>query len=78
MDLKERDGTRVSGQTPVKRGKILGTIPIGTAKRIVLSWIRGRLLNLFFISVQSVLKSSCEDFPKPKRISRETQRILLI
>ena len=29
-------------------------IPIGTAKRMVLRWIRGLLLNLFLLSVQLV------------------------
>ena len=51
---KERDGPRENGQTLVTRGTILGTIQIGTAKRVVLRWIRGRMLNLFHIFVQSV------------------------
>ena len=51
---KERDAPREDGQTLVTRGTILGTIHIGTAKHLFLRWIRGRLLNLFHISVQSV------------------------
>ena len=54
VDTKERDGPRENGQTLVARGTVLGTIPIGTAKRMILTWIRGRLLNLFIVSVQSV------------------------
>ena len=53
-DPKERDCPRENGQTLVTHGTILGTIPIGMAKCMVLRWIRGRLLNLFLISVQSV------------------------
>ena len=54
VDTKERDGPRENGQTLLTRGTVLGTIPIGTAKRMVLRWIRGRLLNLLLVSVQSV------------------------
>ena len=54
VDPKERDGPKESGQIQVTRGKILGIIPIGTARRVVLRLIRGRLLNLFLISVESV------------------------
>ena len=54
MDPKERDGPKENGQTLVTRETILGITPIGIAKRMVLRWIRGRLLNLFHISVQSV------------------------
>ena len=53
-DRKERDGPREHGQTLVTRGTVLGTIPNDTAKHMVLRWIRGRLLNLFLISVPSV------------------------
>ena len=38
----------------VTRGTVLGTIHTGTGKRRVLRWIRGRLSNLFHISVRSV------------------------
>ena len=38
----------------VTRGTVLGAIHIGTAKLMVLRWIRGPLLTLFLISVQSV------------------------
>ena len=54
VDPKERDGPRESGQIQVTRGTIRGVIPIGTARRMVWRLIRGRLLNLFPISVQSV------------------------
>ena len=54
VDPKERDGPKDNGQTLVTRGTILGIIPSGTAKRTVLRWIRGLLLNLFLISVESV------------------------
>ena len=54
VDPKERDVPKESGQIQVTRGKILGIIPIGTARRVVLRLIRERLLNLFFISVESV------------------------
>ena len=50
VDLKERDGQRENGQTLVTRGTILGIMPIGTAKRVVLRWMRGLLLN--HLSVQ--------------------------
>ena len=50
---KETDGQREIGQILVTRGTILGIIPVGTKKRTVLRWIRGRLLNLFPFSVQS-------------------------
>ena len=54
VDPKEWEGPREKGQTLVTRGTLLGTIPIGTAKRVVLKWTRGLLLNLFLISAQSV------------------------
>ena len=54
VDPKERDGPRENGQTVVTRGTVFGTVHIGTQKRTVLEWIRGRLLNLFIFSVQSV------------------------
>ena len=54
VDPKERDGPWESGQLQVTRRAILGILPIGTARRMVLRLIRGRLLNLFPISVQSV------------------------
>ena len=54
VDPKERDGPKENGQTLVTRGTILGIIPFGTAKRMVLRWIRGLLSNLLHISVQSV------------------------
>ena len=54
VDPKERDGPKESGQTLVTRGTIFAAIPIGTARRMVLRWIRGLLLNLFLVSVQSV------------------------
>ena len=47
VDAKERDGPREIGQILVTRGTILGTIPLGTVKRMVLRWIRGRKSNLF-------------------------------
>ena len=47
MDPKERDGPRESGQVQVTHGTILGIIPIGTARRMVLRWIRGRLYSQF-------------------------------
>ena len=49
MDSKDE-----SGQVQVTRETILGMIQIGTARRIVLRWIRGRLLNLFPFSAQPV------------------------
>ena len=54
VDPKERDGPKDSGQTLVTRGTLLGVSPIGTAKRVVLRWIRGRLLNLFLFFVESL------------------------
>ena len=54
VDPKERAGPKENGQTLVTRGTIPGVIPIGMAKRMALRWIRGRLLNLFHISVQSI------------------------
>ena len=54
VDPKAKDGPKDNGQLLVTRGTVLGTIHIGTEKRAVLRWIRGRLLNLFHISVQSV------------------------
>ena len=54
VDPKERDAPKESGQIQVTHGTILGIIPIGTARRMVLRLIRGRLLNLFLTSVQSV------------------------
>ena len=53
-DRKEREDQKENGQIQVTRGTILGIIPMGTARRMVLRLIRGRLLNLFRISVQSV------------------------
>ena len=54
VDQKDRDGPTEHGHTLVTRGKIPGIVPIGKAKRMVLRWIRGRLLNLFHISVHSI------------------------
>ena len=52
---EEKVGPKENGQTLVIRGTVLGTIHTGTGKRTVLRWwIRGRLLNLFHISVWSV------------------------
>ena len=68
---KERDGPKEQGQTLVTRGTVLGTIPLGTAKRTVLRWMRGHLLNLFHISLS--LNSSCEEFSEPKRMSKGTR-----
>ena len=53
-DPQERECPKENSQTLVTCGSILGIIAFGTAKRMVLRWIRGRLLNLFHISVQSV------------------------
>ena len=54
VDPKEKDGPKGHGQTLDTHGTILGTVPSGKAKRMVSRWIRGQLLNLFLISVQSV------------------------
>ena len=54
VDPKEKDGPKEDGQILATRGTVLGTNHIGTGKHTVLRWIRGRLLNLFHISVQSV------------------------
>ena len=54
VDPKERSRPKENGQPSVTGGTFLGTVPSGMAKRVVLRWIRGRLLNLFFTSVQSV------------------------
>ena len=54
VDPNEKDGPKENSQTLVTRGTTFGTIHIGTEKRTVLKWIRGRLLNQFHISVQSV------------------------
>ena len=71
----------------VTRGTVRGTIPSGTAKRMVLRWIRGRLLNLFPICVQSVgtqvarislNRNACREEHTPKLLSLGVQRILLI
>ena len=51
---QEKEDPREIGRILVTRGTILGTIPTGSAKRMVLRWICGRLLNKFHISVQSV------------------------
>ena len=51
---KGKDGPKDNGQILVTRGTVLGTIHSGTGKRMVLRWVRGRLLNLFLLSVQSV------------------------
>ena len=53
VDPKERDDAREIGQILATRGSFLGTIPIGTVKRVVLRSIRGRVSNLFLFSVQS-------------------------
>ena len=57
-DRKEKVDQKENGQIQVTRGTIRGTIlgtsRIGTARRMVLRSIRGRLWNLFPISVQSV------------------------
>ena len=71
---KERDGQKGNGQTLVTLGTTLGTVPIGTAKRMVSRWIHGQLLSQFLISVQSVLKSSDEEFSEPKHVFRERER----
>ena len=47
VDPTERDGPKENGQILVTRGTVLGAIHTGTAKRTVLRWIRGRLLNPF-------------------------------
>ena len=54
VDPKERDDPQENGQTQVTCGTALGTIHIGTVKCTDLRWIRGRLLNFFPISVQSL------------------------
>ena len=53
-DPKESDYQKENSQIQVTRGTVLGIIQTGTARRMVLRLIRGRLLNLFPISVQSV------------------------
>ena len=62
MDPKERNGQKGNGQILVTRETNLGIIPIGTAKRMVLRWIRGLLLNLIHISVQSVRTQVARSF----------------
>ena len=65
VDPKERGGPRESGQVQVTRGTILGIIPIGTARRMVLRWIRGRLYSQFetelreFSELKHVRKGHC-------------------
>ena len=49
---KETDGKKGNGHTLVMHGIILGTIPIGTAKRNVSRWIRRQLLKPFLTSLQ--------------------------
>ena len=66
MDPKGMDGPKENGQILVTRGTVLGTIHSGTGKRTVLRWIRGRLLNLFHISVQSVCAQVARSFRNPK------------
>ena len=53
-DPKQREDQKEHGLIQVTRGIILGIKQIGTARRMVLRLIRGRLLNLFLFSVQSV------------------------
>ena len=48
-DRKEREGQKENDRIQVNRGTLLGT-----TRRMVLRLIRGRLLNLSLISVQSV------------------------
>ena len=50
-DTKESVDSKENGQIQVTRGPILGIIPIGTARRMVLRSIRGRRLIPFPISV---------------------------
>ena len=51
---KEMEDQKENGQIQVTRRTILGIIPSGTARRMVLRLIRGRMLNLLLTSVQSV------------------------
>ena len=53
-DRKGREDQKENGQIQVTRGTILGITPIGTAREMVLKMFRGRLLNGFLISVQTV------------------------
>ena len=52
-DRKEREDQKENGRTQVTRGTIISIIPFDTARRTVLRLIRGWLMNLFLISVQS-------------------------
>ena len=58
-DPKESEDQKENGQIQVTRGTILGIIPIGTARRMVLRLIRA-------VS----LKSSCEEFSEPKHVRK--------
>ena len=53
VDPKERDGPKENGQTLVTRGTVLVPFQLARQKRKVLRWIRGKLLDLFQIFVQS-------------------------
>ena len=55
-DPKEREDQMEHCQIQVTRGIILGMIQVGTARRLVLRLIRGRLLNLFPLCSQFELK----------------------
>ena len=64
-DRKEREEQKENGQIQVTRGLNLEIIPIHTAKRLVLRWIRWRMLKLF---CAVSLKTSCEEFSEPKHV----------
>ena len=66
-DRKEREDQKENGRIQVTRGTILGIIPIGTARRMVLRLIRGRLV-LYLCAVS--LNSSCEEFSEPKHVRK--------
>ena len=57
-DRKDGEDQKENGRIQVTRGTILGIIPIGTARRMILRLIRGRLLN--FLLVPSLLCSQFE------------------
>ena len=70
---KEKGGSKGKGwskgdQILATRGTVLGTIHSGSGKRTVLRWIRGRLLNVFAVS----MNSSREEFSEPKRMTKGT------
>ena len=70
MDPKERDGPRESGQIQVTRGTIRGIVPIGTARRMVLRLIRGRLVEPVPYLCAVSLKPSFEEFSEPKHVRK--------